>query len=475
MNNFESAAHWQLNYQEIEAFLELMDVWNKKKVRNFLRSVYVEGKQPFKDLGIAIPDKLREIGQTLEWPKKGVSALVDRINLEGFVIPGLDDDPFDIEPMLDDNAFYTEFPQAVFSSAVHACSFVTVSQGDVEAGEPDVIIRARAADMSAAVWDYRRRQLKSFLTVVDVDKYGEPSELNMYLPDFTYVFRLDGMRVQIDKLPNLLGFVPVVPLVHEPDLNRPLGNSRVSRSGMYFTDAALRTIMRSEIQAEGFAGPQYWIMGATARSVVGNDRYKAVMGRIFGMTENEDTGELPDVKRFEAASPQPHESHLQMWAKLFAGDQSIPVSSLGVAMDNPESEKAMRAAKDDLINKDNRFIRSLKPSVSRVVQIAVMLRDSLDEIPDELRKVRGQFSQPDMLSVSEAADAFSKRAAAIDGFAETEVGLESAGLTREQIVRFREEQRRTRGGSLLDRALARQQAEPEPVSESVGESELEES
>src|SRR5690625_112152 len=441
----------QLGHQDADMLGKLLRVWEQKRPRNVLRSVYYDGKQPFKDFGIAVPDRLQEFDQTLEWPAKGVSALVDRSNLEGFVAPGMTDDPFDIEGILADNNFYAEFPMAVQSSAIHACSFLTVSQGDVAAGEPEILILPRAADASAGLWDKRRRGVRGFLSVIYVDDYGQHIDLVMYLPDKTVLLTAANGRLHVSTRPNPLDEVPVAPLVHKPDLKRPFGKSRITRSAMYYTDAALRTIVRSEVQAEGFAGPQYWIMGASAKSVVGNDRWKAVMGRVFGMTENKDTGDIPDVKRFDGASPQPHADHLRMWATLFAGDQGLSVSSLGVVQDNPSSAEAIYAAKEDLIIDARKFNKSLGFGAAKAVRMAVRLRDGVDESDSELRRLTAMFTDPSMTSPTAAADAFVKRASAIPGFAESDVGLESAGLTREQISRFRDEQRRSTVASFMDR------------------------
>lgn len=438
-----------LDHHDTDMLGRLLRVWEDKRPRNVLRSVYYDGKQAFKDFGISVPDQLRDIDQTLEWPAKGVSALVDRSNLEGFIAPGMTDDPFDIEGILADNNFYAEFPQASQSAAIHACSFLSVSQGDVQAGEPEILILPRAADASAGLWNNRRRGMTGFLSVVDTDDVGRPTELVMYLPEKTVTLLVRDNRIMVDSRPNPLGEVSVAPLVHNPDLKRPFGKSRITRSAMYYTDAALRTITRSEVHAEAFAGPQYWILGASAKSVMGNDRYKAVMGRVFGMTENKDTGDVPDVKRFETGSPQPHAEHLRMWATLFAGDQGLSVSSLGVVQDNPSSAEAIYAAKEDLIIDARKFNKSLGNGAAKALRLAVRLRDGSE--PDELRRLSAMFTDPSMTSPTAAADAFVKRASAIPGFAESDVGLESAGLTREQIARFRDDQRRSTVSSFMDR------------------------
>ena len=63
--------------------------------------------------------------------------------------------------------------------------------------------------------------------------------------------------------------------------------------------------------------------------------------------------------------------------------------------------------------------------------------------------MRAQFTDPSMSSPAAQADAFVKRAQVIPGFAESEVGLEMAGLTRGQITRFKAEQKRAGAQNLL--------------------------
>ncbi|MBD1541030.1 phage portal protein [Arthrobacter sp. IA7] len=455
-----------LDHDDARLLEELVSVWNAKRNRNVLRTVYFEGKQAFKDFGISIPPQLQQFGTTLGWVAKGVNALVDRSNLEGFVSPGMVDDPYSIESVLTANQFYNEFPQAVQSSAIHACAFLTVSQGDVASGEPEALILPRAADASAGLWDSRRRAVRGFLAVVSVDEADMPTEMVMYRPEKVVTLtRQPAGGWQVDIRRNPLREVTVAPLVHKPDLKRPFGHSRISRAAMDYTDAALRTVLRSEVQAEGFSAPQYWLLGASAKAFAGNARFKAVMGRVFGLTENSETGEVPDVKRFEGASMVPHVDHLKMWAMLFCGDQGLSPSSLGIIHDNPSSAEAIYAAKEDLIIDARQANRSWGQGAVKAVQLAVRLRDGLDVTPEPLLKLTAMFTDPSMVSPTAAADAFTKRAAAIPGFAESEVGLETAGLTREQIVRFQDEQKRKAAGNSINALVAAAASRRAPAQE----------
>jgi hypothetical protein len=87
------------------------------------------------------------------------------------------------------------------------------------------------------------------------------------------------------------------------------------------------------------------------------------------------------------------------------------------------------------------------------MHLAVRLRDGLSAVPDEMRSLTAQFTDPAIVSPSARADAFSKLSTSIEGFGASEVGMEYAGLTREQIIRFQADRRRLTAGNRLD-ALA---------------------
>ena len=157
-----------LSHAEGDLLAKLVEVYAKKRPRNVLRSVYYEGKQPFRDFGIAIPPQIvNKFENVLGWPAKGVNAITDRSVFEGFVSPSGADDPYGVDQIVFENDLRVELPQAQKSSAINACSFLTVTQGDTGAGEPDVLVMARAADASAALWDRRRRSMSGFLSIVE--------------------------------------------------------------------------------------------------------------------------------------------------------------------------------------------------------------------------------------------------------------------------------------------------------------------
>lgn len=452
---------------DTDLFIECWKTWAAKRPRNVVRSAYYDMHSMLKDFGISIPPRMRRADIAVGWISRGVHALADRSVLEGFVTPSgpVTDDPtespFDVDELMIDNDFAVEFPQATVSSAIHACSFITVGLGDVESGEPAVLIRPRAADDSAAVWDSRRRRIAGFIAIVETDRDGRPKMIDFYTPESVYTITKVGGRWAAEKRVHGAGEVPASVLRYKPSLKRPLGRSRITRASMYLTDAAVRTILRSEVSAEFYSADEYWLFGANVQEFIGDDKWTAIMGRIKAL-DIEEGEDPPELKRFKGSSPTPHTEQLRMFATLYAGEMGLSLSQLGIVQDNPSSADAMYAAKEDLII-DTRTANTVwGRGAVRAMQLAVRMRDDLDEMPDELKRLSAQFTDPAIVSPSAAADAFSKRAAAIEGFAQSEVGLESGGLTREQIIRFRAERRRESTGSVLA-ALREPQTPVEPT------------
>jgi len=434
-----------LDHSDADLLDRLLKVWEKKRPRNLERTVYYDGKAALKDFGISLPPQMRNVGAALGWVAKGVHGVTDRSQFEGFVDSSGSDDPFGIAQIAYENQFELEFPAAEVSSAVHGCSFLTITAGDVASGEPSELVIPVPADRCAAIWDTRRRRLAGFLSIIDVTSYGRINLMVLYTPEKAVrLTRRGGAWNQgwiAEVIRNPLGRVTAVPLPYKYELNRPLGHSRITRAAMSSVDSAIRTIVRAEVSSEFYAADSYWLFGADVTKFVGDDKWSALMGRIKALdVDPDETDKYPEIQRFTGASPQPHTDQLRMWANLFADDQDLEVKFADST--NPSSADAIFAAKETLITTTRDANKGWGHGAAQAMQMAVMLRDGLTEIPNEMRSLRSQFTDPAIVSPSARADAFSKLATNIDGFGSSEVGMEYAGLTREQITRFQAEQRR---------------------------------
>lgn len=455
--------------QEEQATLNaLLEQWRAKKRRNLTRAEYYDARNAVKDLGIAVPPYMQKLDIVLGWPAKAVDELAFRVNHEGFVVPGSEALTEEVQDIAEQNAFDFEAPQAQVSALIHATAFITVSLGDEEAGEPDVIMSFRDALSGTGLYDPRRRELSSALSIIETGESGEPNYMVMYTPQEAITLRRGELTwEEPDRRPHKLGYVPVVPLVFRPRLGRPFGSSRISRPVMSITDSAMRTVLRSEVGAEFFAGPQRVLLGANEEAFMDQDgnlksQWEAIIGRIWAIPAIEDEDgrvHIPDVKQMPQVSFQPHTDHLRMFAAMFAGETGLPLDSLGIVQDNPSSAEAIYAAKESLLVEAEFAQRGFGRAYGRAMQIALELR--LNRPVDE--KVRSRWRDASTPSRAQATDAVTKQIAAGVLDPQDEVTWELLGYDETTIERLKDAQRRRRVASLdalAERAEAARQASP---------------
>lgn len=447
-----------LDASDSGTLVDLIAQWQAKMPRNVVRRRAYDAKSIIRDLGISIPPQLRNLDAVLGWPAKTVDALADRIRFEGFVAPDEESDPFGLDEIASDNSFEVEFDQAVTSALIHSCSFLTVTQGDVESGEPDVLWMARSADSATGLWDPRRRMLRAGLSITDTDADNAPIEWVLYLRDKTVKLRKTGNRVVATVMPNPTGRVLMEPFVFKPELGRPFGHSRISRPVLSLTAGGIRTLMRSEVGAEFFTAPQRYALGVDEDALPA-DKWQAIMGRILAISRDAE-GEIPTLGQFPQHSMQPHTDHLRMWASLLAGESSIPIDELGFPSDNPSSDPAIQSQRDPLRLIAEAANRSFGSALQRLAMTSLMLKhDEADWLP-EWKGVRARFAPSFRMSDSAAADAVLKQVQTMPWLAESPVILEKLGYDPVTITRLLSDKRRAAGPSVLDRVRQSTMAEP---------------
>src|SRR5690606_27925053 len=144
--------------------------------------------------------------------------------------------------------------------------------------------------------------------------------------------------------------------------------------------------------AEFFSAPQRYAMGADESAFIGPDgqpigQWASIIGRVWAIGRDED-GNIPEVGQFPQVSMQPHVEHLRMLATLFAGETSLPLSSLGIVQDNPSSAEAIHASKEEQITEGEWATDTLGAGWRRIALLALMVRDWLTEVPEHWRGLR---------------------------------------------------------------------------------------
>ena len=440
-------------------FAKLWTQWAQKQPRNITRMLYMDAKQRFKDLEISLPPHLlQKLDIAFGWPEKAVYELANRIVLEDVQSADGDSDPFGLKSVLHANRFWIEFPEAVTSSIAQSVSFVSVTAGDTSRGEPAQLIMFHSALFATGLWDKRLRQMTAGLLINDVDGLGTPNRLTVMLPHVTYVCRDNGGGWFIEStIENRIGRLAFHRLPLRPNLDRPFGKSRIDRPTMSMTDRAVRAAGRLEVHSELFMMIKLMLMGAgenTFQDQSGNTipLWSFMAGRVNGIPKDED-GDVPKLETIAAQSPQPHIDSLREIASEFSGHTGVPLSALGISSANPESADAKRVGREDIVNDAERQQLIYGDELLRCFEDVVMLRDGLTKPPPEMMDLSLTWRSPERVTLSALADAGSKQVAAVEGLAQTDVGMEMLGMSRSQRQRAQSQLRRAQSGMLLDRVL----------------------
>lgn len=445
-----------LTDDENATLMHLLDVIDDKAVFNRKVDAYYDAERNLRMAhGGVVPVQYANLGLVLGWTAKAVDALGRRCNLDGLVWPDGDIDSIGLRELWDDNHLGSEVDQGITDSLIHAVAFVSAARG--EEGEPRALVHFHSASDATGDWNARTRRLDNLLVVNARDDKG-PTALTLYLPGRTVTAAFDSGRWQAETSTHPF-HVPAAPLAYHPRLKRPYGRSRISRPLRGYQDAAARALIRLEGHLDVYAYPEFWMLGADPSVFKNEDgtpksEWQIRLGRIKGIPDDVDADPAlarADVRKFDAASPEPHLKALNTYAKMFARDAALPDSALAIAeLTNPTSAESYDASQYELIAEAEGVTDECSPPLRYVSTLALAMLNDLDAVPAEWRSIDTNWRNPRFLSRAAEADAGSKAIGAVPWLGETEVGLELLGLGRQQVQRALGERRRAQSLQRLD-------------------------
>lgn len=434
-----------------------------------LLDAYFNGEQIVRDLGISIPPQLKTLHTVIGWPRIGVEALEQRLDLEAFRWAD-GSDASDLEEIAESNGLYDEASLAHLDALTYGREYVAVGSG--EAGDPPLITFESPLDMTM-FWDARLRMATAGLreSVEDGVRIA-----TLYLQDQTvYAAETsDGWEV-FDRDVHNLGMVPVLRLANRQRTADRVGRSEITPEVMSITDAACRRLMGIEVAAEFFGAPQRYILGASEsafQDAEGNAKsaWDTYIGRVLALERDED-GQVPTVGAFTAHDPSGQTKIIDLYARIMSSQLSVPPHMLGYTSDNPASADAIRSAEGALVKKAERRIRRFSATHRDAMRLALWFRDG--EPPPKEHRIECMWRNPATPTIAAQTDAAVKLVQAGVLPADGDVVLEMAGLTEDQRRRVAAERRRSAGqtssGQLMDRlaALSGQDTLP-PTAEVTG-------
>lgn len=443
---------------ERDQLARLLEVWQRKRANNLLRRNFYNMHVQPTNLGISLSDDMiSKLRVGCGWPAKAVDLLADRSILDAFVFEdGNENDT--LERLMRDNNVYAKYDMATRSELTHSVVFWTLSRGRV--GRSNVRIKLHSAESAAAIWDGYEERIECGMAIIAtapetaLSNSLVPSVVNLYTTDNTVVLKRDmpSGKWSAEYVRNPLGRPAMEQMAFLPSIHRPFGRSRISRAVMAITMSKLRADMRGEVAAELISTPQKYLLGADDEAF-DMDRYVAYMGNIFVTSKDED-GDVPSFGQLVQGSMQPQVDYTRMLAAQFAGETSIPISSLGVIHDNPASAEAMRAAERDLVQLAEKMNKTNGEALRNVALMAMALGTgigtSVDKLGDSEWTVQADFADPSKPDVVSTADAWTKMAGAAPYIGETEEFLEANGVPKTKRMRMLAQKRRIQGRSFME-------------------------
>ena len=408
---------------EKAALEELVEVRNAVASRNRELDLYYESEQRTPSIGIDnIPDSV-DPGMHVDWAKKAVTSVSERVRLDGFTFAGdYADGAFKrIEAA---NGLSNAFNRTVASELTHGCMFATVQRiGDSTA------VRMHSAETAAATWDAAAQRIGAGFVIADVKRRewsgpkSVPVQVNLHMPRKVVVLRLVGpAKWEAEAMPTPLDRPMMEAFTFRATGTKPFGQTRITRSVRSYVDEVERTLRYMAVSGAFYAIPMMAATGLTDEAYDAMIKSKWLMrvGSWFLATRDDD-GNTPTVQQFSGASPQPYIDAIMTYAKLFSGSTGVPLNSLGIVQDNPSSAEAIEASREDICLAAEDCIESNRVSMRNVALMAMAVEGNVtvDGLTDEQKTVMPHFKNPMRPSLASTADAMSKIAAAVPEFALT--------------------------------------------------------
>lgn len=443
---------------ETEVFRRLQARIRQQYRRNTKRTLYADAEHTLQSYGLHLPDG-KEVEQTpMFWPGKAIEVFSSRLRPAGYT---MNDASLlaDLEDAIVEGSIAVRERMAIKSALRHGPAFMFTSAGDTAAGEPRVITTALSA-LSATAEMNRAGSVTAALELLG------GREANLWLPGRTLHIEMRVGRMVVLNEYDSSNRVLCAPYIHGATLERPFGTSRITRPIMGFTDAGMRTFMRSEVSAEWYSYPRERLLGVDPEAFADAPGWVRMIGGVEALPDvhPDDEPNMPDnLRRAEVhtmpqMSMQPFSDQFRLIGAQFSGASSIPPNYLGIIADsNPTSAQAIWAQEVDLV----RTVEDQYPSFNAgrralAINILTVLYGDFDA--RELAGLTSQWEDASTRSPLEQGQFVAQQIGAGNFQAGTRATLDLLPISPDMAKLHAEENLRAASGSLLDRVLATQAA-----------------
>lgn len=441
-------------YQQLE---NLVSTYNYHLTKNERKSKYYEGHIRLNDvnLGIALPDGMRNLEIGCEWGAKCVDVLAARSMFDGFVGTNGSDAEV-ITQIMQANRLEAEYAKACRDELKYGCTFATLSADD----DLGCRIRFHSPMSAAGLWNGEKGRIGAGLAILDSrydesDRTWKPSIIRYDTDYATWVLTREGQSVwTAEEVPHDIGRPLIEPLIWNATMQKPFGRSRIKEPVRRLIEGYVRTMANATIALEFGTTPQKYLLGITDDQFdeMQFNKFKTYAGSILLGTNNTDTGEKPTFGQLSQGSIEPHVQMMRTLATQFSAATGLTVTDTGVVNDaNPTSSEAILAQTQTLVSMAEQLNKANGDSLKVIALIAeAIAKDTtIDNLDQSDKDIMPHFKNPAMPSVAVTADAAIKIASSRPEFASTDVYLEMIGFDQADIRRIKAQESRVRGEKIL--------------------------
>lgn len=324
---------------------------NDRRVLGFKHlKAYYAGTQRLEQLGLAVPEALRQFVTVVNWPRTYVDAIVARLRPQGFLLDGQADES--LWSMWQANDLDTEFRMALTDMLVYGRGYLCAGTHPESADYP--LITVESPLQLVHEWSNRERRVTAAARFYDDTRDGQKRRhATLYLPNATIWLIAEGRGWEEDpdypRDDHEIGRVMVEPLVNRASSEDRYGASEMSPI-ITLTDAACRALTNAQVATEVAAIPQKWAAGMSAADFKDPKTgemltaWETYFGSVWAAAKSD-----ARFGQFTAADLNNFKQIVGLYAQLVSGDTGLPMRYLGQLADNPASEGAIRADESRLI------------------------------------------------------------------------------------------------------------------------------
>lgn len=402
----------------------------------------------------------------VNWSELIVSAVEERLDVEGFRLAGKDEVDEDLAHVWQDNDLDESSGEAHVAAMVCGQSYVMLGPSDT--GVP--LVTVEYSDQVAVEVDPGTRRVIAALKVwKSDDKLTAEDMAQLYLPGRSITWQQgaqgmttvdktsDGWAKQLEQH-QTSPLVPVVPMLNKA--RRGLGHSELGDI-IPLIDAVNQTATNMLAGVEHHALPRRWAINldpAMFTDAAGQQlkAWQIAAGYLWAVPPPVDEdgrripaseGDRPQIGQFTASDLNNYIAVIKQIAQLAASKYGLPPHYLGYSSENPASADAIRSSEARLTKRAERHQRGKGGTWERAMRVALAM---MGRNPDDGNRMETVWRDPATPTASAIADRAVKLVSA--GIIDTEQAQEDCGYTPAQraLMRQREQDNGARTGNILN-------------------------